>query len=861
MDERIDLADVKKRLEDAFQGNVRLVFWEDEGSDYAEAIESIQLEGATILNATHHEMAVKRRVLRQEPEGRFVLYRSGGAPDPYTDLILDLKLQARPFVCSMEGMWAEECGIPVELASTISDHAAFFKSKERRQMLAKSGLLKDTVESLRFALCAVTLRSSDSIARDAARSMAARAIIEWSREDEVALRAISAAGLAQTFWSAMREHLGYAPSAGSEPSVGDMAFRMLEGMCGDIVDDEGKADPAESSKVLGDLARTVQRRPVFDYVVHEYEDAVAAAIPEDARTPELLADVDAIPQIDQWILMFFLNAEMESGLDLTLLENVWARRQYMLFAVRYRHHYEALIALARFERAYNDYRGSCGNAEGLAGLLSSYAGSWHEVDRRYREFFLACKRMGETRFRKALKPAEAKMLKSYDEFLSDLTNRWQTHLMDEGGWPPASVPSQDGFFHDRVELAFPQADRSNRLAVIISDALRYEAGKDLAERLSASKAAGLAGKISVSCDAAVCMLPSYTQLGMAALLPAGTLEIDPASCRVLKDGKPTDGLQNRGTLIASAVEGARALSAEKMLEKGSVNLEDVPLAFVYHNVIDKTGDARDSEGRTFEAVDDACDEIEKLVQILLRAGCGKVIVTADHGFLYQQQEPESYAYSDVPELSKTVAGQADAARSRRFAVGAGLPEDSSLLSFQAKTLSLKGDYEVVMPRGITRLRLQGSGARFVHGGASAQEDVIPIVTVEATGAHEEATQPTGVEGFTTGRPVITGPSVSVYVYQTKPCGSGVSPLTVRVGVYDKDKEGTLLCTHERELELSSTSDDPEQRKTRVTLRLTDEVDDHPSAWLRISAKVGSTTRYQTAWQKEYSVNRAFGSDF
>jgi hypothetical protein len=31
MDERIDLADVRKRLEDAFQGNVRLVFWKMKG--------------------------------------------------------------------------------------------------------------------------------------------------------------------------------------------------------------------------------------------------------------------------------------------------------------------------------------------------------------------------------------------------------------------------------------------------------------------------------------------------------------------------------------------------------------------------------------------------------------------------------------------------------------------------------------------------------------------------------------------------------------------------------------------------------------------------------------------------------------
>ena len=116
-----------------------------------------------------------------------------------------------------------------------------------------------------------------------------------------------------------------------------------------------------------------------------------------------------------------------------------------------------------------------------------------------------------------------------------------------------------------------------------------------------------------------------------------------------------------------------------------------------------------------------------------------------------------------------------------------------------------------------------------------------------------------MEGFPTGRTVITGPSVSLVVYQTRPCGAGVTPLAVRVGAYADD--GTLLCAHERELELSSDSGDPEQRKTRVTLRLTDEVDAHATAWVRISARVGATTRYRTAWEREYSVNRAFGSDF
>lgn len=859
MDERIDTTEVSRRLQEAFAGGNRLVFWEDESGDYEGALEDIRLDNARLVDATRHELATKRLVLRGEPHGRFAIYRAGGAPNPIDDLVYDLKLQARPFTCTMEGSWAEECGVSLELSQVVSDHAAFFKNKERRQALAASQLPKGTAKELRFAMCAATLRSTDPNPRDAARSMAARAILEWSREDEAALRLLSSAGLVPTFWQAMGEHLGYESREDEAPNVGDMAFRMLEGMCGDAVEDSGKADPAESARVLGALAKSRQTSAAFDRVVDEYSDAVADAIPEEGRTPELLADVDAIPQVDEWILSYFLKAELESGMDLAQLGGVWARRRYTLFADRFRHHYEALLALARFSRALDGYRHTCVDADGLPDLLPAYAERWFEVDRQYRNLLLARDRMTPGRFRGRLEPAIDGVEKDYDAFLQDLTNRWQSHLMDEGSWPPPSLRSQDGLFHELVELSFPEAQAGRRVGLVISDALRYEAGRDLAERLGASTASGLAGKVSVSCEAAVCMLPSYTQLGMAALLPDGPMRIDPATCLVEKTGHPTQGRENRQDMIASRVPGAVALKAEDLLDAGSLDLADVPLAVVYHNVIDKIGDSRESEGRTFAAVETACGEVERLAQTLVRAGCGKVFVTSDHGFLFQRPEPESYAYADVPGLAQALSLQDDSARTRRFAVGKALPRDESLLVYKARQLSLEGDYEVAMPRGITRLRLQGSGARFVHGGASAQEDVIPVITVVVTGSRSEATTPTGVEGFPTGRAVITGPSVSLIVYQTKPCGAGVTPLTVRVGVYGEN--GELLCAHERTLDLASEAQDPEQRKTRVTLRLTDDVDSHKSAWVRISEQVGSTSRYHTAWEKEYSVNRAFGSDF
>lgn len=857
MDETIDIQDVARRLSAAFTASTRLVFWEDEGSEYAEALGSMQLDNATIVDATHHELAAKRLVLRTEPAGRFVIYRSDGAPNPADDLLLDVKFASATFTCSLEGSWAEECGIPIDLAGALQDHAAFFRSKERRRALAESPLPKATMEEACFAMCAAALRAMDSNPRDAARSMAARAIVEWARGDEAAMRVIVASGLAPCFWRAMRDLLGYEATEDGQPSVGDMAFRMLEGCCGEVAVDAHAADPAESARIMGGLARGGQTREAFDAVVRECSDAVAQAIPAEARTPEALADVDAIPQVDEWILTSFLNDGLTSGLDLALLEDVWSRRHYLLFGERYQHYYGALLAWARFERACAAYKAACGEATSLKKLLEDYAGSWDEVDRRYREFFLARSRIAAGRFKDALAPAVAGIEKDYDAYLTDLTARWQRRLTDEGTWPPATLASQSGFFHDHVELAFPRDAPGGRVGVIVSDALRYEAGHDLADRLAASKARGLAGRTSVTCVAAVCMLPSYTQLGMAALLPSGGMEIDPATALVRKDGRPTQGIANRQAIVAEMIPGAVCLKAEDILEEGSLSLEGAPVAVVYHNIVDKTGDSRETEGRVFEAVEQACAEIEGLAQMLVRAGCGTIVITADHGFLYQSQDPEAYAYADVPGLAEA-CGQMSATRTRRFVVGHRLPKDDSLMVYPAASLSLEGDYEVAMPRGITRLRLQGSGARYVHGGASAQEDIIPIVTVKVA-AKAATARPTGVEGFPVSRAVITGSMVSLVVYQTKPCGDGVTPLTVKVGVYADD--GVLLSSKERTLELDSTSAAVEERKTRVSLRLTNEVDEHASAWVRISAQVGSTSRFETAWEKEYAVNRAFGSDF
>ena len=57
-------------------------------------------------------------------------------------------------------------------------------------------------------------------------------------------------------------------------------------------------------------------------------------------------------------------------------------------------------------------------------------------------------------------------------------------------------------------------------------------------------------------------------------------------------------------------------------------------------MIDKTGDARDSEERVFSACQTAIDEVSKLVRKFTSSNANNVIVTSDHGFLYQNRKVE-----------------------------------------------------------------------------------------------------------------------------------------------------------------------------------------------------------------------------
>ena len=151
---------------------------------------------------------------------------------------------------------------------------------------------------------------------------------------------------------------------------------------------------------------------------------------------------------------------------------------------------------------------------------------------------------------------------------------------------------------------------SKRVFVLISDAFRYEAAEELTQQLNSKN------KFQANIEGMLGVLPSYTSLGMASLLPHQSLKYKRGqTLSVLADDLPTSGLDQRATVLANyngvAIKHEDLLALGK--EKGREFVKPHQVIYIYHDRVDAIGDKQSTETKTFEAVEQSIDELAKVV--------------------------------------------------------------------------------------------------------------------------------------------------------------------------------------------------------------------------------------------------------
>lgn len=266
-------------------------------------------------------------------------------------------------------------------------------------------------------------------------------------------------------------------------------------------------------------------------------------------------------------------------------------------------------------------------------------------------------------------------------------------------------------------------NRPERTAYFLVDALRYELGIDLVERLRIVNA-------EVEITSAVGTPPTITPVGMAAVLPMADTDfhIDLGNgdrIEVHVGGNPIGSVKDRvGQLehvhgpVADLVLDDVAQCSNKELKK---KLGTADLVLVRSTEIDADGES-DQLAASWGSFDTTLSVLQTAVAKLLHAGIQRVVITADHGFLAVRQLGEDR------RIDKPATGTGE--MHRRAWIGRGGTASESTIKVPLAAFGISSDLDIITPKGLG-VFASGGGLQFFHGGLSPQELIVPVIVVTA----------------------------------------------------------------------------------------------------------------------------------
>jgi uncharacterized protein (TIGR02687 family) len=812
------------------------VFWYDKKHELRKEFESLALPDIEKVELQNNELAVKYRLLREQPGRKFLLYQEGQQPLDMDNWLLDVFLANGEFRTDQIAIWLGELGLGLEFAEVIQPHAEFFNAVKRREQLKALIKPDDTPGKVRLKILAVCAGSEPRI-----DEIVEALLAELAEHRDEKIKLIERCGMAQFLWDQLHRHYGY---HSERPGIRDFVVQLFKSCY--AMGTDGQINLTGDALVfLRRWKDSRQHEAAFENLSGECADALG--IEQDLHKHEFrrLVELDYFKLIDQKILSDLVRSVTEKTIspgDCAVF--VRSRRQTHWYR-EFEDLYQAVDYAAQFIHLLDQSKLT---APSMKDSVQAYSESWYKLDQLYRKFICHVHKSAQVSLMQNLVEMVENLYSN--TYLIKVNENWQSLVDTCEKWDIPGAIIQRHFFQTWVR---PFLDKGNKVFVIISDALRYEVGEELVTLIRQED------RFDATIQPALSMLPSYTQLGMAALLPNRVLKVAEDETGIaIVDGQSSQGTANRTKILAGATaERAKAIKSQELInlnkDECRALIRDHDVVYVYHNRIDATGDKRESEERVFEAVEETLQDLIKAVKKLTSANASNIIVTADHGFIYQNRPIEESDFAAAEPSGERVLY-----RDRRFVFGIGLKEHPALRKFSSAELGLEGNVEVQIPKSINRLRLKGSGSRYVHGGATLQETVIPVVQINKK--RQSDITSVAVEILKGASSIITSSQLSVAFYQAEAVSDKVQARTLRAGLYT---EGNELISDRHELKFDLTSENPRERELPVRFvltRLADEVNGKEVS-LRLEELIPETSLYSEYKSIRYVVRRSFTSDF
>lgn len=831
----------------------RYVFWYDEGGQMKDIATSLDVPGINVLEMEGNAFSIKYQMQKgEQPETGYVIYITEPMPKDEQNWLLDYQEEGALFSADMSSLYAAECGIAMELKEKVVDkHLAFFKKADNRNKLAaKLSPGMDSAE-IEKQMLAVVCKSN------ATCEAFTYALITEANNEETTMQAdLKAYHLEDFYWQQAETYFGYHAGRNIKDLI-IVLFKndMQSHLTGKAADKTGneQALTNEALIFIRDWRDSRTYGDLYTEWANRLEDELGIKDEVCEYSMQQLLGVETFPCIDKVIAGYLLTEVINATITTEQMEAIIEERENKLFFDVARHTLRALLQ-ARYlftdiEQKMNELSFDTAK-EGF----SLYEQSLYTIDLHYRHY-IAEANLAESK--QLLAQVTERVERTYtNHYLLALAKKWQPLIDGMDTWKMEGIFSQSVFYTTYV---YPFITNKKKVFVIISDALRYETMVELSERIAQMPRMETDMK-----PAMLSTLPSYTQLGMAALLPHKQLSYEKDADEVFADGMSTKGTEARSKVLQKAVARSKAITAEDFLKTTNAKtaFKDFDLIYIYSNMIDKTGDDKASEGMVFKATEDEMAHILQMIDLIRNGNGCNILITSDHGYLYQNETLDETDFSDFKVMGDTIILD-----SRRFVIGRGLEEGDAVKTWSAEEVGLTdspaengtgiSSLQVQTAKGLNRIRKQGAGSRFVHGGSMPQEVVMPVLHVNIK--KKQGVSEVSVD-ILNKKSKITTNTQTISFYQNQPVSEKVKEVTLRFGFYDQ--AGNLL-SDSITLTFGSTSEDSTQREQKHRFMFKRQLSElnGQEIYLRKEQQVAGSSQFKKLEDIAYKVSVLFMAEF
>ncbi|MDO4647204.1 MAG: BREX-1 system phosphatase PglZ type A [Eubacteriales bacterium] len=790
MDE-LNLQEIEKKLNTEYQSGQRMVFWYDAEGSFEDEVDQLNLPEVQIVHLSAcNAFRVKMLIEHEEPDNRFLIYAPFEKPDVSKNHLEDTLLYSREFYADKLSLIAAEVRLPARLRSTFEELKDFFNAGKSKITAAQRKAGNERINAFIERSHDFDMTSADE---DLVMLIAMSVVVKARNttvddvfyavfsagniEQQQIIAELSKFGLEEAFWKLADSRFGYDDT---KPSLlklvmslfavytfhEDLEIAPKEWKL--FMQDRMKRQASNITVLLENMMNNVIYQDCFD----ELSDLVAEKLNVSKILTvvplESLVNTGSFRTIDHavlhWMIGRILGEDKNASLNGYGITDLCSVREKLHFNRTFESEYKAIRAARELLNATGFV-----TEDSLKEQINAYVDRNYRIDTEYRHFIAAYDRIENTTPFEKVRELVQNIYTT--EYLEKSVFAWNTAF--EKNELQEIIPLQRHFYTDEVKPI------KEKVVVIISDAFRYEAAKELEGVFAEDQ------NCSVKMKTKMGTLPAVTTVGMAELLPHKTIEMaDDDSHKILIDGKTCATTVQREQILQSANANSAAIDFDSINGMKTTELRSFTsgkeVIYIYHNRIDATGEALKTENSVFKAVDETIEEIFKLVKKLSKSGnVYRFLITADHGFIYTRRPLEA------TDKLENEAGK-EAFADRRFIIS---KNNLSRLGVYAVRLSAalnsNDDRYINLAKGMSVFK-SGGGMNYVHGGSSPQELLVPTLYVKTQRGLVD-TEDATINLITEIRKV-TNLRLSLDFYQEKPISDLVKAATYRIHFVSSDGE-------------------------------------------------------------------------